>query len=223
MGANWLKTIGPHIADYALLNLRFLHGNKFITIQGEVDHVPVQAHLHHIRRMVNTYSIVEVYTVKMVDPIAQAIPLSELLDDMEPKLALLLRNYASVFDTPTSLLPHRTQDHYIPLIKGSGPVKVMPYHYPHSQKEEIEKLVADMLIEGIIQPSKSPFLSPIILVKKKDGSWRVCTDYQALNAITIKDSFAIPTMDELFDELFGTFLFLKAGFAFQLSSSSVST
>lgn len=60
-------------------------------------------------------------------------------------------------------------------------------------------------------------------MKKKDGSWRVCTDYQALNAITIKDSFAIPTMDELFDELFGTFLFLKAGFAFQLSSSSVST
>lgn len=209
LGASWLKTIGPHVADYASLNMIFLHENKFITLQGEVDHVPIQAHLHHIRRMVNTHSIAEVYTIKMVDPTAQAIPLPELSDDMEPELALLLCNYASVFATPTSLPPHCTQDHYIPLIEGSGPIKVKPYRYPHSQEEEIEKLVGDMLKEGIIQPSKSLFSSPIILVKKKDGSWHVCTNYRAINAITIKDSFPMPTVDELLDELFGASFFSK--------------
>ncbi|WVZ01635.1 hypothetical protein V8G54_027704 [Vigna mungo] len=129
--------------------------------------------------------------------------------DMQPDLALLLHTYASVFDTPHHLPPQRSHDHAIPLLAGSNPVKVKPYRYPHSQKKEIERPVEGMLKEGIIQHSKSPFSSPIILVKKKDGSWRVCTDYRALNAITIKDSFPIPIVDELIDELFGACYFSK--------------
>ena len=114
-----------------------------------------------------------------------------------------------MFDVPSALPPPRSHNHVIPLIHGANPVKVKSYRHPFSQKQQIEKMVQDMLQEGIIVPSNSPFSSPIILVKKKDGTWRFCTDYRALNAITVKDSFPIPTIDELIDELHGAQCFSK--------------
>lgn len=84
-----------------------------------------------------------------------------------------------------------------------------PYRHSPLQKDEIERQIADMLAAGIVQPSVSPFASPVLLVKKKDGSWRFCVDYRRLNSLTIKNKFLLPIVDELLDELAGTQFFSK--------------
>ena len=108
-----------------------------------------------------------------------------------------------VFQEPKELSPTRALDHTIPLKPYSKHVNIKPYRYPYFQNAEIGKLVKDMMQSSFIQPSHSPFASPIFIMKKKDGTWRFCIDYRALNDITIKDKFPIHLVEDLMVELNG--------------------
>ncbi|XP_019455099.1 PREDICTED: uncharacterized protein LOC109356222 [Lupinus angustifolius] len=209
LGAAWLATIGPHVSDYGTLTIKFYMGDTFVTLHGDRQSTPTSAHLHHLRRMHHTQAIDELYALQVHTVDNEAPESLSHFDSMGPALLKLLTKFSSVFLKPQGLPPQRTQDHVIPIMTGAGPIHVKPYRYAHSQKNAIETMIQEMLQQGIIQPSSSPFSSPVLLVKKKDGTWRFCTDYRALNAVTIKDKFPIPTVDELLDELHGAKFFSK--------------
>ena len=124
-------------------------------------------------------------------------------------LEALLDSFADVFATPAGLPPKRAHDHCILLKPDAQPVGVRPYRYSAAHKDELERQCAAMMEQGIVRRSDSPFSSPVLLVKKPDGSWRFCVDYRALNAMTVKDAFPIPVVDELLDELNGAKFFTK--------------
>ena len=128
----------------------------------------------------------------------------------------LLDSFADIFAEPKGLPPVRAHDHHIVLKPGTAPVVVWPYRSSAAHKDELERQCAAMMYQGIVRRSASVFSSPVILVMKPDGSWRFCVDYRALNALTVKDAFPIPVVDELLDELhcarFFTKLDLRSGY-----------
>ncbi|MCO5592344.1 hypothetical protein L7F22_046345 [Adiantum nelumboides] len=132
--------------------------------------------------------------------------------------SMLLQQYSDCFShsLPSQLPPERPEDHAIDLVPGSSPPNRPPYRVSAAQQKEIMSQVEELLEKGLIQPSSSPFCSPMLLVQKKDGSWCMCIDYRALNKNTIKNRFPIPTIDDILDKLEGAAMFsrieLKSGY-----------
>ena len=125
------------------------------------------------------------------------------MDSWPMEIQKMIAEFADIFDTPQGLPPKRSHHHTIPFIAGAQPFRIRPYRYNPCQKDEIEKQVQELLKNGMIQESSSPFASPVLLVKKKSGEWRMCVDYRRLNAQTIKNRYPMPVMEEFLDELSG--------------------
>ncbi|XXG69581.1 hypothetical protein AAC387_Pa06g2405 [Persea americana] len=107
------------------------------------------------------------------------------------------------------LPPTREVDFTIELMPGTAPISKAPYRMAPLELYELKKQIHDLLDKGLIQPSVSPWGAPVLFVKKKDGTFRMCIDYRQINQVTIKNKYPLPRIDELFDQLQGVAYFSK--------------
>jgi hypothetical protein len=122
----------------------------------------------------------------------------------------LLGNHERVFEPlSTRRPPKRGFENVIELEEGSKPMITTPYRHLNRFKDKIKKAIKELLEMGHIRTSSSPFTYFVVLVKKKDGTMRMCIDYMALKNKTIKSRYLIPNIDELIDELHRVVYFLK--------------
>lgn len=208
LGVSWLAQLGDVTANWAKLTMCFEVAGKSVSLQGD----PSFTRRECMGADLEDYGQGdEAWLLWVMDSAASSTGTTPSLVDKAKKVELetLLALFPKVTQPPTGLPPARTHDHRIVLQEGVHPVSVRPYRYNQLQKDEMEKLVDEMLAAGIIQTSTSPYSSPVLLVRKKDGSWRFCVDYRALNKVTVADKYPIPVIQELLDELHGARWFSK--------------
>lgn len=186
VGMDWLQAYSPMEVDWYNKWMAIPYHGHTICIQGVQSSFPTGAMIE-LRLSMGDMKTDQIQTTteKTIDP----------------RIQVVLSKFADLFSEPVGLPPSRHCDHSIPLVPGANPFTVRPYRYPPALKDEIEKQVQEMLAQGVIQKSRSPFASPVLLVKKKDRSWRFCVDYRYLNAMTAKSKYPVPIFDQLMDEL----------------------
>ena len=200
LGTQWLYSLGLIQWDFKHLTMQFWHEGISVLLKGLQPSRPsLQEGEKFLTRTVKKGLLLQIVATP---PTASTV-------QPHPVLAQLLQNSNKVFEVPTSLPPLRNHEHSITLKEGSQPICERPYRYPFYQKSEIEKIVKELLDARSIRASQSPFSSLVLLVRKADGSWRMCIDYRSLNKATIKDKYPILVVDELLDELCGATIFSK--------------
>ncbi|GJS73849.1 putative reverse transcriptase domain-containing protein [Tanacetum coccineum] len=122
----------------------------------------------------------------------------------------IVRDFPEVFpeDLP-GLPPARPVEFQIDLVPGAAPVARAPYRLAPSEMKELSEQLQELSDKGFIRPSSSPWGAPVLFVKKKDGSFRMCIDYRELNKLTVKNRYPLPRIDDLFDQLQGSSIYSK--------------
>jgi len=207
LGIEWLKTLGDMVINWKQQTMSLWDGNQWVTLRGKEGCKESVVALQNIlsKPKPNTQSLLwEIEKVEI--PEAQ---MTFLRKKQQEELEEILKKYELVFKEPSGLPPKRTIEHAINLVEGQRAMNVRPYRYPRHHRNEIEKQVKEMLSTGVIRHITSSLSSLVILVKKKDNTWRKCIDYRSLNKITIPDKFPIPVIEELLDELNGASFYSK--------------
>lgn len=191
IGMDWLSAQGTMSVNWLQKWLSFDYKDSKVVLQGDP---PSEFE----------FTIVELQLIRETQETKVTV-----LEDVPEEIQQVIASFADIFEESAGLPPRRSCDHKIPLVEGARHVNIRPYRYSPEQKTEIERQVKEMLASGVILPSTSPFASPIILVKTKDGTWRLCVDYRQLKMLTLKTKYPLPMIDELLDELSGASWFSK--------------
>ncbi|KAK4385928.1 Transposon Ty3-I Gag-Pol polyprotein [Sesamum angolense] len=122
----------------------------------------------------------------------------------------VVRDFPEVFpDDLSGLPPHREVDFPIETLPGVAPISIAPCRMAPVELQELKKQLEELLKKGFVRPSTSPWGAPVLFVKKKDGSIRLCVDYRQLNRVTVKNKYPLPRIDDLLDQLKGATTFSK--------------
>ena len=122
----------------------------------------------------------------------------------QQELYTFLLGFADVFAVPNAELGRTDKLQHAITTETKRPIRSPARRMPAVHKEEVHQLIQDMLARNVIQPSTSPWASPVVIVRKKDGSARFCVDYRRLNAVTRKDAYPLPRIDDTLDTLSGS-------------------
>ncbi|GJV66049.1 putative reverse transcriptase domain-containing protein [Tanacetum coccineum] len=129
----------------------------------------------------------------------------------------IVRDFPEVFhkDLPGPP-PARQVEFQIDLVPGAAPVARAPYRLAPSKMKELSEQLKELSDKGFIRPSSSPCGAPVLFVKKKDGSFWMCIDYQELNKLTVKNRYPLPRIDDLFDQLQGSSVYSKIDLSYAI-------
>ncbi|GJZ31644.1 putative reverse transcriptase domain-containing protein [Tanacetum coccineum] len=199
IGMDWLVKYQAIIV-YAEKIVRIPWGNETLIVHGDGSNRGYEAHLHII-----SYTKIQEYMLKGCLIFLANVTTKETKDkSMEKRLEdmPIVRDFPDVFPEDLSGLPPAQKVEFqIDLMPGVAPVARAPYRLAPSEMKELSKQLKELSDKGFIRPSSSPWGAPVLFVKKKDGSFRMCIDYRELNKLTVKNRYPLPRIDDLFDQL----------------------
>ncbi|GJR17796.1 putative reverse transcriptase domain-containing protein [Tanacetum coccineum] len=207
IGMDWLRRYHAVIVcDEKLVQVPY--GNETLTFRGNES-----SNGRESRLAVISYSKAQEYMAKGCQVFLAQISAKKEEDKSERKQiedVPIVRDFPEVFpeDLP-GLPPTRPVEFQIDLIPGAAPVARAPYRLAPSEMKELSEQLQELSDKGFIRPSSSPWGAPVLFVKKKDGSFRMCIDYRELNKLTVKNRYPLPRIDDLFDQLQGSSIYSK--------------
>ncbi|GJT60232.1 putative reverse transcriptase domain-containing protein [Tanacetum coccineum] len=182
IGMDWLAKYQAIIVCAEKI-VRIPWGNETLIVHGDESNRGHEARLHII-----SYSKTQEYMLK--------------------GCPVFLAHVTTNEDLP-GLPPTRQVEFQIDLVPGAAPVARAPYRLAPSEMKELSEQLKELSDKGFIRPSSSPWGAPVLFVKKKDGSFRMCIDYRELNKLTVKNRYPLPRIDDLFDQLQGSSVYSK--------------